>query len=62
MPPDLDPGEQELQATMGLLCRRINEEQRQRLESCAAEILTTLGMDLDTPATRETNRWQTTSQ
>jgi GTP cyclohydrolase IA len=56
MPPDLDPDEDELQATMGLLCRQITDEQRQKLEGCAAEILTTLGMDLDTPATRETPR------
>jgi GTP cyclohydrolase I len=56
MPPDLDPDEEELQTTMGLLRRQITDEQRQKLEGCAAEILTTLGLDLDTPATRETPR------
>src|SRR5262249_34889469 len=48
--------EEELRGALGLICREISEEQRQKFESYAAETFTALGMDLDTPATRDTPR------
>ena len=57
MTEDWDLSEQEaLRTTIGLICRQISEEQRQKFESYAAEIFAALGMDLDTPATRDTPR------
>lgn len=48
--------EQELEAAMQLHHRQISTETIKRFEGYAAEIFTTLGMDLDTPATQETPR------
>lgn len=48
--------EQELEAAMQLRHRQISTETIKRFEGYAAEIFTTLGMDLDTPATQETPR------
>lgn len=45
-----------LRAELGVHHRQIPEEQLQRLEGYAAEIFRAFGMDLDTPATRETPR------
>src|SRR5262245_25810378 len=57
MPEDWDVSEEEeLRATEGLVYRQISEEQRRKFESHAAEIFSALGMDLDTPATRDTPR------
>jgi GTP cyclohydrolase I len=56
MPTILDPDEAERRATLGLLCRQLSDEQRRKLEGHAAEILTSLGLDLNTPATRDTPR------
>lgn len=56
MPEDLDPEEEELRASMGLLCRQISEAQRQKFEAYAAEIFAALGLDLNTPATQDTPR------
>jgi GTP cyclohydrolase I len=47
---------EELRGALGLICRQISEEQRQKFESYAAEIFTALGMDLNTPSTRDTPR------
>jgi hypothetical protein len=56
MPEDLDPEEEELRASMGLLCRQISAEQRQKFEAYAAEIFAASGLDLNTPATQDTPR------
>ena len=48
--------EQEFEAAMQLHRRQISTETIKRFEGYAAEILTALGMDLDTPATRDTPR------
>lgn len=48
--------EQEFEAAMQLHQRQISTETIKRLEGYAAEIFTTLGMDLDTPATQDTPR------
>ena len=51
--PDLDEA---LHAELGVLQRRIPEDQLRKFEGYAAEIFRAVGMDLDTPATRETPR------
>ena len=51
--PDLDEA---LHAELGVLNRRIPEDQLRKFEGYAAEIFHAFGMDLDTPATRETPR------
>lgn len=51
--PDLDEA---LHAELGVLHRRIPEEHLRKLEGYAAEIFRAFGMDLDTPATRDTPR------
>jgi GTP cyclohydrolase IA len=56
MPTIMDLDETERSAAMGLLSRPFSDEQRRKLEGCAAEILTALGLDLNTPATRDTPR------
>lgn len=49
------PGDvSEVGATLAMRPRRISEEQMQRFERYAAEMLTALGMDLNSPATVET--------
>jgi GTP cyclohydrolase I len=45
-----------LRAELGLRHRQISKEQLQELEGYAAKIFRAFGMDLDTPATRETPR------
>ena len=52
----MHPDETGRRVAMGLLCRSLPDEQRRRLEGFAAEIFTAMGMDLDTPATRDTPR------
>jgi GTP cyclohydrolase I len=51
-----EPDEQELEAAEQLHHRQISTETIKRFEGYAAEMFTTLGMDLDTPSTRETPR------
>jgi GTP cyclohydrolase IA len=53
---DLDLNDRDVLATMGLRRRDLSDEQVQRFESYAAEMFTAFGLDLDTPATRETPR------
>lgn len=53
---DLANNQHEVRTAIGLHRRRISEEQMRRFEDYAAEIFTALGMDLNTPATRETPR------
>jgi GTP cyclohydrolase I len=48
--------DEDLAGTMELRRRRIPDEQMLKFEGYAAEILTAFGMDLNTPATRETPR------
>jgi GTP cyclohydrolase I len=51
-----DLEEIDLYSTEDVKRRQIPEEQRLKFEGYAAEILTALGMDLNTPSTRETPR------
>jgi GTP cyclohydrolase IA len=53
---DLDLNDRDVFAAMELRRRDISDEQLQRFESYTAEIFTAFGLDLDTPATRETPR------
>ena len=53
---DLEPDEEELERQMALHRRRVSDEQIRRFEGYVAEMLTTFGMDLDTPSTRDTPR------
>lgn len=53
---DLDLGDGELQAAEQLHRRQVSEEQLRKFEGYAAEIFTALGLDLETPATRDTPR------
>lgn len=48
--------EQEFDEVMKIHRRQLSDEQILKLESCAAEIFSTLGMDLTTPATVDTPR------
>ena len=48
--------ENDLYTAVDLKHRQISAEQLQKLEGYASEILTALGMDLNTPATRDTPR------
>ena len=52
----LDSDERDFQAAVELQCRHISDEQMREFEGYAAEIFTTFGLDLNTPATRETPR------
>jgi GTP cyclohydrolase I len=52
----LDPDEKELRSQIELHHRDISPEQWQRFEHYAAEIFTAFGMDLNTPATKDTPR------
>ena len=54
----VDPGQndRDLRAAMQLRRRDLSEEQLRRFESYMAEIFTAFGLNLDTPATRETPR------
>lgn len=51
-----DPDDIEFNTAMRLHTRRIGDEQLHRLEDCATEILSALGLDLNTPATKDTPR------
>ena len=55
MPPKVNPDDA-VNLTLDLRVRHIPERQLQKYESYLAEILEALGMDLDTPSTRETPR------
>jgi GTP cyclohydrolase I len=48
--------EQEFEEVMKIHRRQLSDDQIARLENCAAEIFSTLGMDLNTPATQDTPR------
>lgn len=51
---ELDPDEQDVRAVIHLHRRSISEEQMRQFESDIAAIFTAFGLDLNTPATRET--------
>jgi GTP cyclohydrolase IA len=51
---DLDPDEQDVRAVKHLHSRYISEEQMRQFESDIAAIFTAFGLNLNTPATRET--------
>lgn len=51
-----DPEDGEYNTAMRLHARQISDEQLHRLEACATEILSTLGLDLNTPGTKDTPR------
>ena len=51
---DLDPDDQHFLEAMHLRRRHISEEQLRKFEGYMAEIFTAFGLDLATPATRET--------
>ena len=53
---DLDLSDRDVLAAMELRRRDLSDEQLRRFESYAAEIFGAFGLDLDTPATRETPR------
>jgi GTP cyclohydrolase I len=52
----VDLSDRDVLAAMELRRRHLSDEQLQRFESYAAEIFGAFGLDLDTPATRETPR------
>jgi GTP cyclohydrolase I len=54
MPFDQDLEEEHLRVAMHLHRRHLSEEQLRRYEGYMTEIFTAFGLDLDTPATRET--------
>jgi GTP cyclohydrolase I len=51
-----DPDDAEFLEAMDLNCRQLTAEQEKRFEGYIAEIFSAYGMDLDTPATRDTPR------
>ena len=51
-----DPTDTEYRAAMGLHMRKITDEQFHKFESYAAEIFSAFGLDLNTPATKDTPR------
>lgn len=53
---DGDRDDQDFAATMELQQRAISDEQLRKFEGYVAEIFTAFGLDLDTPATRDTPR------
>jgi GTP cyclohydrolase I len=53
---DLDLNDHEVLAALQLRQRGLSDQQLQRFEGYAAEIFSAFGLDLDTPATRETPR------
>src|SRR5215467_10321591 len=53
---EFDPDEQDVRATMHLHRRSISEGQMRMFENDVAAILTAFGLDLNTPATRDTPR------
>src|SRR5438093_4448486 len=53
---DQDEDNMDVQVAMHLRPRRISEEQMRKFENDVSAILTAFGLDLDTPATRDTPR------
>lgn len=53
---DLDPDDEQFREAMDLHHRHLSDEQIQKFEGYIAEIFTTLGLDLNTPATQRTPR------
>jgi GTP cyclohydrolase IA len=51
-----DPDDAEFLEAMELNCRQLTAKQEERFEGYIAEIFSAYGMDLDTPATRDTPR------
>ncbi|MBI4307789.1 MAG: GTP cyclohydrolase I [Chloroflexi bacterium] len=51
---DVDSNDRDLEAAMELRRRRVSDEQMRKFQGYVAEILTTFGIDLNTPATVET--------
>ena len=51
---DLDMDDEPLREAMHLYRRHISEEQLRKYEGYMTEIFTAFGLDLDTPATRQT--------
>jgi GTP cyclohydrolase I len=51
-----DPDDAEFLEAMELNCRQLTDEQEERFEGYIAEIFSAYGMNLDTPATRDTPR------
>ena len=51
-----DPNDIEYSIAMRLQARKISDEQVQKFEGYASEILSALGLDLNTPATKDTPR------
>ncbi len=51
-----DPDDQDFVATMSLRSRQISDEQFHKFEGYAAEIFSAFGLDIDTPATKDTPR------
>lgn len=51
-----DPDDQDFIATMNLHTRQISDETFHKFEGYAAEIFSALGLDIDTPATKDTPR------
>ena len=51
-----EPTEDDLNEVVGLVKREIPGDQKRRFEGYAAEILTALGMDMNTPSTTDTPR------
>jgi GTP cyclohydrolase I len=51
-----EPTEDDLNEVVGLVKREIPEDQKRKFEGYAAEILTALGMDMNTPSTTDTPR------
>jgi GTP cyclohydrolase I len=56
MRPNLSIDNQEYEEAIQLIRRKISDEQRTRFEGYIAEIFCTFGMDINTPATRDTPR------
>ena len=51
-----DPDDIEYRTAMELQMRKISDEQLHKFEGYAAEIFSAFGLDLDTPATKDTPR------
>jgi len=56
MRPNLNQDNLEYEEAMQLIRRKISDEQRSKFEGYIAEIFCAFGMDIDTPATRDTPR------
>lgn len=56
IPVELEPEEREYRAAIELHRRHISDEQMRKFEGYVAEMFTAFGLDLETPATRDTPR------